>query len=143
MSQQTPSKGPTTLANSLQALAYAPNSLELFRRLYLWKYYLLGALGSKHTTDINAVMGEVLKVCKAQDVKSAIAIEAVLSPAHSKHLIVHDHPLIAHESVQYILHGVGEEVVPHYALPIAQEAALEGMRKELDILVSLTTEDNL
>lgn len=134
---------PYTLANSLRALARVPNSLELYRRLYLWKYYLLGTLGKKHASDINAVMAEVLRVCAVRDCKSAIAIEAVLSPAHSKHLIVHEYPLIAHQSVQYILHGVGEEVIPKYALPIGQEAALEGMRKELEILVSLTARDKL
>ena len=139
---QPPSQ-PFTLANSLQALARVPNTIELFRRLYLWKYYLLGALGTKHTSDINAVMDEVLRVCAARDCKSCIAIEAVLSPAHSKQLIVHKYPLIAHQSVQYILHGVGKEVIPTYALPLAQEAALEGMRKELEILVSLTARNTL
>lgn len=143
MSQAQPPSQPFTLANSLQALARLPNSLELYRRLYLWKYYLLGIFGTKHTTDINAVMDEVLRVCAARQCKSAIAIEAVLSPAHSKHLIVHEYPLIAHQSVQYILHGVGEEVIPTYALPIGQEAALEGMRAELEILVSLTAGDSL
>ena len=140
---QEPYQRPTTLANSLRALARVPNTLELYRRLYLWKYYLLGALGTKHTSNINAVMDEVLRVCAARDCKSAIAIEVVLSPTHTKHLIVHDHPLIAQQSVQYILHGVGEEVIPPWALEIGKVAALEGMRKELNILLSLTAGDSL
>lgn len=138
-----PSGSPITLANSLQELAYAPNSIELFRRLYLWKYYLLGIFGTKHTSDINAVMAEVLRVCKGRDCKVVIAIEVVLSPAHYKHLIVHDHPQIAHQSVQYILHGVEEEVIPPWALEIGKEAAIEGMRQELNILLSLTAGNSL
>jgi hypothetical protein len=88
-------------------------------------------------------MNEVLRVCAAQDCKVTIAIETVISPAHTKHLIVHNHPVIAQQSVQYILHGVGEEVIPPWALEIGKEAALEGMKKELNILLSLTAGDSL
>jgi hypothetical protein len=88
-------------------------------------------------------MDEVLRVCKDQDCKVAIAIEIVLSPKHTKQLIVHKHPIIAHQSVQYILHGMREEVIPTWALEIGKEAAVEGMRKELDILLSLTVGDSL
>lgn len=120
-----------TLANSLQELSNQPYSYECFRRIYLWKHYLYAALGQRYVEAINKMLNEELMPMSYR-YEVPTAIEMIIDPRYSNWVILHDYPEVAKRSVEFILHGLGEEIIDPQDLRAGETAALEFLRIELN-----------
>ena len=124
---------PRTIAPSLQELCNSPHIYEVHRRLYLWKHFLYTHLGDEHIKEVN----NLLKECKVladtyTNLTASEALEKVLNPTHRPKVILHHYPEIAKKSIDFLLHGVGEEVICSEELEKAEIVALNCLRERLE-----------
>ena len=98
--------------------------------MYLWKHFLYATLGPRHVDNINLMLQELMVVSQKHPLPTAL--EIILSPTHNRWIILHDHPDVTYRSIQYLLHGVGEEVIDPRELIAAEAAALAELRVELN-----------
>ncbi len=120
----------TTIATCLQDLNTTPYLYECYRRVYLWKHFLYATLGPRKVNDINKMLEEIKVVSCNLDLPSAL--EIVTKPTYKTHVVLHDYPEVTHRSMQYLLHGVGEEVIDPQAMYNASAAALAELMVDLN-----------
>ncbi|WOL31491.1 hypothetical protein [Microcoleus phage My-WqHQDG] len=120
----------TTIGNCLQDLNTTPHLYECYRRIYLWKHFLYATLGPRKVNDVNRMLEEIRTVSCNLDLPSAL--EMVTRPTYKTHVVLHDYPEVTYKSVQYLLHGVGEEIIDPQAMYNASIAALAELRIDLN-----------
>ncbi len=120
------------LAESLEQLENTPYSYEQFRREYLWKHYLYGALGPRACDDINIALKEIDLVGCKHNIGVGSALEIVMSPTYQPQLILHKYPDVVLESIEYLLNGTNEHIINPSKLKEAHEIAIRELRIALN-----------
>jgi aspartyl/asparaginyl beta-hydroxylase (cupin superfamily) len=118
-----------TIARSLRELHSTPDTFEYYKRLYLWKFYLKLRL-MEHQEAVNMAMEEVLLLANSMSVPEAIL--TVIDPSYRKRLILHDYPEVVRDSIDYLLHGREEEIIPECHIRNAEKRTYQHVRIELN-----------